>query len=115
MVRKRLGTGLILVGAAALLYFKFLRERLLHWGATAEEARGEVAGDDLIPEPDVESTRAVTVDAPPSAIWPWLVQMGPGRGGAYTCDWIERLVGIDIHNTDRIIPEIGRASCRERV
>ena len=46
------------------------------------------------------------INAPPAAIWPWLVQMGPGRGGAYTYAWIERRLGIDIRNTDRIIPKL---------
>jgi hypothetical protein len=87
------------------VYFWFLREWHLQWGATPQEARGEVAGDDLMPEPDIVATRAVEIDAPPPAIWPWLVQMGPGRGGAYTYDWIERRLGIDIHNSDRISPE----------
>ena len=105
MPGKRLGVGVALVGAAALAYFWFLRDWHLHWGATAQEARGEVVGDDLMPEPDIVATRAVEIEAPPSAIWPWLVQMGPGRGGAYTYDWIERRLGIDIHNSDRIIPE----------
>ncbi|MGO9782070.1 MAG: hypothetical protein ACLPQY_20265, partial [Streptosporangiaceae bacterium] len=54
----------------------------------------------------IVATRVVEIDAPPSAIWPWLVQMGPGRGGAYTYDWIERRLGIDIRNTDRVIPEL---------
>ena len=58
-----------------------------------------------MPDPDIVATRAVEIDAPPSAVWPWLVQMGPGRGGACTCDWIERRLGIDIRNSDRIIPE----------
>ena len=58
-----------------------------------------------MPDPDIVATRAVEIDAPPSAAWPWLVQMGPGRGGAYTYDWIERRLGIDIRNSDRIIPE----------
>ena len=58
--------------------------------AEGQEAGGEVAGDELMPDPDIVATRAVEIDAPPSAIWPWLVQMGPGRGGAYTYDWIER-------------------------
>ena len=70
------------MGAAAAVYFRFLRPWHLHCGATPEEASGEVAGDELIPEPDIVSTRVVQIDAPPSAIWPWLVQMGPGRGGA---------------------------------
>ena len=70
------------------LYFRFLRPWHLHWGATAQEVSGEVVGDELMPDPDIVATRVVEIDAPPSAIWPWLVQMGPGRGGAYTYDWI---------------------------
>jgi hypothetical protein len=96
----------LIAGAGALVYFRFLRDWHLHWGATADEVNGEVAGDELMPDPDLVATRVVEVDAPPSAIWPWLVQMGPGRGGAYTYDWIERRLGIDIRNTDRIIPEL---------
>jgi hypothetical protein len=105
MWRRRLGTGAALAGAAALAYFRWLRGWHMHWGATADEAHGEVAGDDLMPAPDIVSTRVVEIGASPAAIWPWLVQMGPGRGGAYTYDWIERRLGIDIRNTDRIIPE----------
>jgi hypothetical protein len=82
MLGNRLGAGAALAGAAVLVYFWFLRDWHLHWGATAQEARGEVAGDDLMPEPDIVATRAVEIDAPLPAIWPWLVQMGPGRGGA---------------------------------
>ena len=67
---------------------------------------GEVAGDELMPDPDIVATRVVEIDAPPSAIWPWLVQMGPGRGGAYTYDWIKRRLGIDIRNANRVIPEL---------
>ena len=105
MLARWLRAGAVVAGAAALVYFRFLRDWHLHWGATPAEARGEVAGDDLMPHPDIVATRAVEIDAPPSAVWPWLVQMGPGRGGAYTHDWIERRLGIDIRNTDRIIPE----------
>ncbi len=62
-------------------------------------------GDDLLASADIVSTRAVTIDAPPSAIWPWLVQMGSGRGGAYTYDWIENLFGLGMHSADEILPE----------
>ena len=51
------------------------------------------------------ATRAITIDAPPAAIWPWLVQMGSGRGGVYTYDWIENLFGLDMHSTRRILPQ----------
>ena len=67
--------------------------------------RADLPGDDLLAAPDILSTRAITIDAPAAAIWPWLVQFGPGCGGAYTYDWIENLLGLDIHSTDRILPE----------
>jgi hypothetical protein len=51
-------------------------------------------------------TRALTVDAPPSDVWPWMVQMGAGRGGLYSYDWLENLAGLGIHSTDRIVPEL---------
>ena len=78
---------------------------ILNWGATPGEADRRLPGDELLEDADIVATRAITIDAPPSAVWPWLVQMGPGRGGAYTYDWIENLLGLDIHSTDRILPE----------
>jgi len=61
--------------------------------------------DELLERPDGGSTRAITVDAPAEAIWPWIAQMGPApRGGAYTYDWIENLLGLDMHSADRVLP-----------
>ena len=77
----------------------------LHWGATREEVDARLPGDELMDDPDVVATRAVAIDAPPAAVWPWLVQMGPGRGGAYTYDWIENLFGLGMHSSDRVHPE----------
>lgn len=83
-----------------------LRRRILTWGATADEAARRLPGDELLPDADVVSTRAISVDAPPGAVWPWLAQMGPSpRGGAYTYDWIENLLGLDMHSVDRVLPE----------
>jgi hypothetical protein len=62
-------------------------------------------GDDLLPDADVLATRAMTIDAPPDAIWPWLVEMGSGRGGAYTYDWIENLLGLDMHSADEVLSQ----------
>jgi hypothetical protein len=78
---------------------------VLSWGATPEEATRRLPGDELLEDADVVSTRAVTIEAPPSAVWPWLVQMGSGRAGAYTYDWIENLFGLQMHSSDRIQPE----------
>jgi hypothetical protein len=65
----------------------------------------KLPGDELLPHAGLVTTRAITIDAPPDAIWPWLVQMGSGRGGAYTYDWIENLLGLNMHSADEILPE----------
>jgi hypothetical protein len=91
--------------AAADLYRRVGRPRSLWWGATETEIAAALPGDNLIADPVMVTTHAVTIDAPPSAVWPWLVQMGPGRGGAYTYDWVENLFGLNMHSADRIVPE----------
>jgi hypothetical protein len=97
----------LLASAVAIdrLYRSQLRTWVLTWGATPAEAAGSLPGDDLLDAADIVATRAIEIDAPPSAIWPWLVQMGPGRAGAYTYDWIENLFGLNMHSADRIVPE----------
>jgi hypothetical protein len=87
------------------LYRRYLRTWVLTWGATAEEAALTLPGDELLEPADIVATRAIGIDAPPAAIWPWLVQMGPGRAGAYTYDWIENLFGLNMHSADRIVSE----------
>src|SRR5438034_10130408 len=103
---RRIGVAAVgAAAAAAVVYPLLLRKRCLAWGSTPDEVDRQIPGDQLIPEPDMLSTRAVTVDAPPNAIWPWLVQMGSGRGGAYTYDWIENLFGLGMHSADEILPQ----------
>jgi hypothetical protein len=96
-------------GATAVLgplaYVLFLRRGCLTWGATRDEVSGKLAGDDLLPDAGLVTTRAVTIDAPPGAIWPWLVQMGSGRGGAYTYDWVENLIGLKMHSASEILTQ----------
>src|SRR6187397_3299325 len=94
-------------GTAAVLETtrRLVRTPVLTWGATEEEAGRSLPGDELLEDPAVVSTRAITIDAPPSAVWPWLVQMGSGRGGAYTYDWIENLFGLGMHSADEILPQ----------
>ena len=98
----------IIIGAAAGLaaaYPRVLRRRCLTWGVSEQDAGSQLPGDELLDGPDVITTRGVEVDAAPDAVWPWLVQMGSGRGGAYTYDWLENLFGLDMHSADRILPE----------
>jgi hypothetical protein len=107
--RHTLTRAIVLVSALAgllLAYCRRWRQAVLTWGATPEEAAHSLPSDDLLAEADIVATRAITIDAPPSAVWAWLVQMGPGRGGAHTYDWIENLLGLDIHSVDRIVPEL---------
>jgi hypothetical protein len=98
--------ALALVGGVCAAYLRFVRPRVLDWGASPDEAAAALPGDDIVADAYLQTTRAVTVNAPPSAVWPWLAQMGPKpRAGAYTYDWIERLLGIDIENRKVILPE----------
>jgi hypothetical protein len=91
---------------AAILYRKFLRQPILTWGTTDEEAAARLPGDELLEVADGVATRAITIEAPRSAVWPWIAQMGPSpRGGAYTYDWIENLLGLNMHSADRVLPE----------
>lgn len=97
------------VGTAAVLaplaYLRFFRRWCLTWGARADEIAAKLPGDELLSDAGLVTTRAVTVNAPPEAIWPWLAQMGSGRGGAYTYDWIENLLGLNMHSATEILPE----------
>lgn len=96
----------VLAACAAGLYARFGRGPVLTWGSTREEAAGALPGDELLAAPDGQSTRAVWIDAPAEAVWPWLAQMGPSpRGGAYTYDWIENLMGLDMHSVDVVLEE----------
>ena len=102
------GFGVFGIGAALSglgTYPLFLRRRCLTWGARPDEVSRKLPGDELLPRAGIVATRAITIDAPPAAIWPWLVQMGSGRGGVYTYDWIENLFGLDMHSTRRILPQ----------
>ncbi len=94
--------GLVL----ALLYWFPIRRWLASWGTTEEDLLREMAGDELIPNPTHSATHAITVDATPDRIWPWLVQMGYQRGGLYSYDWLDQLFGfLDGPSAERILPE----------
>ena len=93
-----------LVGAAAAAG-AVLRARYLRWGATDEEANVVLPGDGFLRHADLTATRAITVAASADRVWPWLAQLGQGRGGFYSYDFLENLVGCDIHSADRVVPE----------
>jgi hypothetical protein len=70
----------------------------------AQECGASLPGDDLIVSPDLTATRAITVRASADQVWPWIAQLGQGRGGFYSYDFLENLVGCDIHSADHIFP-----------
>jgi hypothetical protein len=96
--------GAVYMAAAIVLRPLFL-PRLRRWGATDQEVGRSLPGDDLVPQSRAGYTQAITVRAPVAAVWPWLLQIGQGRGGFYSYEALENLVGCDIHNADWILPE----------
>jgi len=92
-------------GLGSLAYPIFFRRWCLTWGARPDEVSRKLPGDELLADAGIVSTRAITIDARPGAIWPWLVQMGSGRGGVYTYDWIENLLGLNMHSARRILSQ----------
>ena len=100
-------TRLFALGVAlGVVYVRFVRSPILSWGATSAETDAALPGDELLTDPDTVATRAIDIDAPASVVWPWIAQMGPSpRGGAYTYDWIENLLGLDMHSVDHVLPE----------
>ena len=87
--RKRMAVAAA-AGLAAGAYALMVRPRLLSWGATSEEVSGPFPGSEIIPGGERGATMAVTIDAPPSNVWPWLVQMGYERAGWYSWDRLDR-------------------------
>jgi len=92
------------IGAAA--YAVYGRPWHLRWGTTGEEQTETLPGDEFTPENSNQVTHAITIGAPAGIVWRWLVQIGQGRGGFYSYDYIENLFGLEIHNTDRIEPAL---------
>lgn len=91
---------------AATTCYRMVRRGILTWGATKAEAAADLPGDELLEDADGVATRAIDIHAPAAAVWPWLAQMGPApRGGAYTYDWIENVLGLGMHSVTRVLPE----------
>ena len=103
-MRKKVGIGGAALGAVLVgVYVRFIRPWQLRWGATDEEVARAMPGDDVVKHPTFNATRAVTIQARPEEIWPWLVQIGCKRAGWYSYDWIDNL-GISSANC--IVPEL---------
>jgi hypothetical protein len=105
-VRRRRPSRPALIGSGLVASYVFgVRPWMLRWGATGDEVPEALPGDELVPDPGAQCTRAVTIDAPVETVWPWLAQVGQDRAGFYSYDWLENLAGCRMHNADRIHPE----------
>jgi hypothetical protein len=91
------------------------RRRFLRWGATDAEIADLQPGDELIANADITATRAITIQRSPDAVWPWIAQLGQGRGGFYSYDVLENLLGFDIHSADRIVPDWQRLEVNDEI
>ena len=92
---------LVVVAVYALLIRRW-HER---WGATDAEVAASLPGDSLVSQPKISATHGITVQGSAADVWPWLVQIGQGRAGFYSYEGIEDLLGLNIHNSNRILPE----------
>ena len=105
---KRHGRWLIYVAimlVALVLVHEALRPWYMNWGATEEEVQRVLPGDQLAPESPNIATHAITIQAPPEKVWPWIAQIGRDRAGWYSYTWIEDLCLSDTTDADRIHPE----------
>jgi len=96
----------LLTGVVVLVvYHVAVRPWHRFWGTTAEERRRRLPGDEFVADPTAETTRAITIRAPVEAVWPWIVQLGQGRGGMYSYTRLENRIGAEMHNADDVLPE----------
>jgi hypothetical protein len=80
------GLGDVVIASPLFATAPLMRRRHLRWGATDAEVAGPMPGDEIVSKTSFNATRAVTIDAPPQAVWPWIVQLGFGRAGFYSYD-----------------------------
>ena len=97
--------GLMAVFGVVALYRLHVRPWMYTWGASDEEITAVLPGDELVAAHTPRTTRALTIDAPISAVWPWLAQIGEDRGGFYSYSVLERAVGAHIENANTVHPE----------
>jgi hypothetical protein len=101
---RRMGHGVLDVvsGLPVFATAPLYRRWHLRWGATDQEVHGPMPGDELVPKASLQATRAITIDAPPALVWPWIVQMGYRRAGFYTYDLLDN---AGVHSADRILEQ----------
>lgn len=97
-----ISTWILFLTILALLYVLWLRDWQMHWGANDLEINSYMAGDELLEDPEFNTTRVVEINAPAEKVWPWLVQMGMNRGGFYNFDMLDNAGRLSANS---ILPE----------
>jgi hypothetical protein len=103
------------IGAAGLGYFLLVRPWHLRWGAPDEEMAAALPGDEISSAAAGQVTHAITIDAPPKDVWPWILQIGQDRGGFYSYTFLENLVGCQMRNVAKIVPQWQKRSAGDVV
>lgn len=104
--RAVIGAAAGTIGFAVVSGLLVAQRSYRRWGATDDELREALPGDAAVTDPMVDHTHAITIAAAPEDVWPWLAQLGTGRGGWYSYEWVEARMGLDVKNVDRIVPEL---------
>jgi hypothetical protein len=98
-----LGGALRLAGN--LISQPITRSHYRFWGATQEDRQRTLPGDERVPNPIVTTAMAITINAPASAVWPWIAQLGQERGGMYSYELLENIARCQMRNADHVVPE----------
>jgi hypothetical protein len=106
------GLGKIILASPRFATAPLIRRRHLRWGATDAEVAAPVPGDELVPRSSFTATRAITIEAPTEAVWPWLVQLGYRRAGWYAYDLFDN---AGYPSAERILPEHQNLKVGDRV
>ncbi|UWX54478.1 hypothetical protein NYZ99_16410 [Maribacter litopenaei] len=105
--------GVIVIIVGYLSFFlRPLRDR---WGLSKEQALQTFPGDEIVPVPKTRFTHAIEINAPSKYVWPWIAQIGQGKGGFYTYEALENLVGLNIYNSDAVLSEFQNPQIGDKV
>ena len=104
------GVPVVLTSIWGVSFAAGLGDWMGNWGSTGFERSIRLPGDEVLPDAENMGTKAISINATPEEIWPWIAQMGVGRAGMYSYDWIDRLIGsgdaVDGHSATVIHPEL---------
>jgi hypothetical protein len=113
---RRRGTSAAVAAAVAASGYGALQWLGRTFGSTRAERRRRLPGDELVADPQFETNHATTIDASPTQVWPWFVQMGWGRGQWYTARWVDRLLfPANGPSAERIVPELQHLAVGDRI